>query len=367
MEQKVDVLVIGGGPAGLAAGIAARMQGLEVMVADGAKPPIDKACGEGLMPQTLMTLRALGVLIHPGEGKRLHGIRFVDGNIEVEAEFPAMQGLGVRRTILHQRMIERAQECGVSLRWNATVSGLCADGALVGGRVVRAKWIVGADGIRSRVRRWMGLEPVSLKQARFARQRHYRVKSWTDFVEVHWGERTQAFVTPLGDEEMGVVIISGDSGERFEDVLREHPGLAERLMGAEMMGAERGAVTVTCRLNRVYKGRVVLAGDASGCVDAITGEGLGLSFKQAVALGEACKAGNLKRYQRAHQRLARRPLLLGRALLFLSGNPHVRGKVFRVFEKEPDLFSHMLAMNVAEKPVSELMAATARLGWQVLG
>jgi menaquinone-9 beta-reductase len=367
MEQKVDVLVIGGGPAGLAAAIAARMQGLEVMVADGAKPPIDKACGEGLMPQTLMALRELGVSFHSGQGKRLHGVRFVDGNTSAEAKFPEATGLGIRRTILHQRMVERAQECGVSLRWNTTVSGLCADGALVGGRLLRAKWIVGADGIRSRVRRWIGLESPSLKQARFAHQRHYRVKSWTDFVEVYWGKHTQAYVTPLGEEEACVVVICRDFRTRFEDALREHPNLAERLTGAEeTITPERGAVTFTCRMDRVYRGRVVLAGDASGSVDAITGEGLCLSFQQAIALGKALKAGELCRYQSAHRRLARRAFLVSHGLLFLNGNARVRRRVFEAFGKDPVLFTRLLATNIHKKPVSEMLATTARLGWQVL-
>jgi flavin-dependent dehydrogenase len=54
------VFVIGGGPAGLAAAIAARQRGFAVAVADGLEPPVDKACGEGLMPDTLRVLRELG-------------------------------------------------------------------------------------------------------------------------------------------------------------------------------------------------------------------------------------------------------------------------------------------------------------------
>ena len=366
MVQEVDVLVIGGGPAGLAAGIAARMNGLDVIVADGAKPPVDKACGEGLMPQTLDALRGLGVSIQCGDGKRFHGIRFLEGNASVEARFPSMKGLGIRRTVLHQRLTERAQECGVSLLWNTSVTGLHAEGAVAGGDLIRAKWIVGADGIRSRARRWIGSESVSLKQARFARQRHYRVKNWTDFVEVYWGKHTQAYVTPLGIDEMCAVVISVDSGRRFEDALREHPALAGRLAGAEMTGMERGAITATSRLNQVFKGQVVLTGDASGSVDAITGEGLGLSFRQAIALGESLKIGDLNRYQEAHWRLARRPFLVSHALLFLNRNAHVRKRVFGVFEKDPGLFSRLLAMHVHEESVSEMLAATARLGWQVL-
>src|SRR5882762_3921934 len=113
MGEGTGVLVIGGGPAGLAAAIAARMKGFTVTAADGAKPPIDKACGEGLMPGTMAALRQLGVAIRPHDGRVFHGVRFVDVATSVDANFSRTSGLGVRRTVLHQEMVDRAQECGV--------------------------------------------------------------------------------------------------------------------------------------------------------------------------------------------------------------------------------------------------------------
>jgi menaquinone-9 beta-reductase len=366
MVQRTEVLVIGGGPAGLAAGIAARLKGLEVTVADGAKPPIDKACGEGLVPQTVMSLRELGVSIHPRDGRKVQGIRLIDGTASVEARFPAMAGLGVRRTVLHQRLLERAKECGVSLLWNSPVSRLAADGAIVGGATIQPKWVVGADGIRSRVRRWIGLDTVSEKHIRFAHSRHYRIPPWTNCVEIHWGRDSQLYVTPLKAEETCVVLISRDPEMRFEDVWREYPQLADRLRSAEVSSAQRGAITATYSLGRVYRQNVALTGDASGGVDAITGEGLGLGFRQAIALSSALKMGELERYQAEHRRLARRPLLMSHVLLFLDGNPQWRKRVFGKFAQDPVLFARLLAMHTKENAISEIVATTARLGWQFL-
>src|SRR5580693_6514551 len=142
MKLATDVLVIGGGPAGLAAAIAAVQQGFKVTVADGANLPVDKVCGEGLMPDTLATLRELGVELSSQDGRPFAGMRFVDAHSSVEASFPFVGGLGVRRTVLHQKMVERAQECGVSLLWNSPVSGLTKAGAIVGGEEIRARWII---------------------------------------------------------------------------------------------------------------------------------------------------------------------------------------------------------------------------------
>jgi menaquinone-9 beta-reductase len=366
MGKGIGVLVIGGGPAGLAAAIAARMRGFDVTVADGAKPPIDKACGEGLMPSTVAALRELGVAIRSGDGQTFRGIRFVDAATSMEANFSDAGGFGVRRTVLHQRMVERAQECGITLLWNTPVAGLSSEGAILGDTALRARWIIGADGIHSRVRRWIGLGVKARQEIRFAQRRHYRVKAWTDCMEIHWGQKVQAYVTPLSNDETCIALISRDPRMRLEDAWQEFPKLAGYLRHAEPSSAERGAVTVTRRLRQVYRGNIALVGDASGSVDAITGEGLCLSFHQAIALADAIGQGKLENYQRAHRQLARRPNIMGRLLLLLDGHPSLRKRVLRGLAKEPKLFARLLAAHLGETSPKFLAATGLRLGWQFL-
>src|SRR5271170_5955896 len=101
--HSTDVFVIGGGPAGLAAAIAARQQGLRVVVADGARPPIDKACGEVLMPDAIAAVERLGLSVPATEAARLRGVRFLSSELSAEAGFPSgCCGLSVRRTVLHR-------------------------------------------------------------------------------------------------------------------------------------------------------------------------------------------------------------------------------------------------------------------------
>jgi flavin-dependent dehydrogenase len=366
MGLRAEVLVIGGGPAGLTTAIGARKKGFEVTVVDGARPPIDKACGEGLMPHTIAALRELGIEIHPRDGRSFRGLRFLDGGTQVEANFPETTGVGVRRTVLHRKMVERAQECGVKLLWNTPVSGLTPNGAIVGGKVMSAKWVIGADGIHSRVRRWSGLEPVSQQEARFARRRHYRAGSWTDCVEIHWGGRMQAYVTPLGSEETCVVLVSTEPRICFAEAMREFPGLASRLAGAELSSPERGGFTSTRRLSRVYRGNVALTGDASGSVDAITGEGLCLSFCQAMALADALEIGNLESYQTAHNHLARRPNFMSRMLLLLGRNVRLRQRTLNVLASDPGLFARLLAVHGEKTSSLGLTSTSLRFGYQFL-
>jgi len=366
MGEGTGVLVIGGGPAGLAAAIAARMKGFEVIVADGAKPPIDKACGEGLMPGTLRALRGLGVAIRPGDGQVFRGIRFVDSESSVEANFSGASRFGMRRTTLHEKMVERAEECGVTLLWNSTVTGLSSEGAILGEKILKARWIVGADGIHSRVRRWIGLDSNARLEKRFAQRRHFRLKPWTDCMEIHWSNRAQAYVTPLSNDETCVALISRDPRMRLADVWREFPALTRYLRHAEPSSSERGAVTVTRRLRQVYRGNVALIGDASGSVDAITGEGLCLSFRQALALADALSKGRLLSYQRVHRQLARRPHLMGRLLLMLDQYPALRKRAVRILAEDPGLFARLLAAHLGETSATFLAATSLRLGRQFL-
>jgi flavin-dependent dehydrogenase len=366
MGRETEILVIGGGPAGLAAAIAARKKGFEVTVADGAKPPIDKACGEGLMPNTLAALRELGIPIHPNDGRIFRGLRFIEGTTEAEANFPGVSGIGVARTVLHRKMLERAEGCGVSLLWNTPVSGLTDKGAILGGREMRAKWVIGGDGIHSRVRRWIGLNSGERQETRFAQRRHYQIQPWTDCVEIYWGRMMQAYVTPLGDEETCVALISDDRRMRLEDAWKEFPELAARVQNAERYGVDRGGVTVISRLSRVHRGNVILTGDASGSVDAITGEGLCLSFRQAIALADSLASGKLGTYQAAHRRLSGATYAAGRLLVWLGRHGNLRRRALQVLAKDPGLFARILAGHVGESSARDLAATSLRFGLQFL-
>ncbi len=364
MRQSTDVFVIGGGPAGLAAAIAARKRGFDVIVADGAEPPIDKACGEGLMPDTIRVLNQLGIQVSALDGFILDGIRFLDGNMSVKAEFSAGKGMGVRRVILHRHLVEQARKAGVTLQWKTSVTGISTAGVILAGNTVAARWIIGADGIRSRVRRWAGLEFSYQGQFRYAFRRHYRVQPWSAYTEVHWGRNAQAYVTPVGRTDVCVVLISRNPRERHTRLEAEFPQLADRLGSWGSAGDERGGVTLSHGLKRVHRGRVALIGDASGSVDAITGEGLCLSFHQAAALADALECGDLSRYQAAHRRLARRPTVMGRLLLLLDRQPKVRQRAMHALAKHPDLFARLLAVHVGATSPGHLAATGAQLGWR---
>ena len=367
VSDKTDVFVVGGGPAGLTAAIAARMKGFDVLAADAASPPIDKTCGEGLMPDALNALRRLGIHADSGESFAFRGIRFIDNDVRVEAKFPNGSGIALRRTRLHQILIDRAHEAGVRMLWSARVTGLFSDHVEVDGRLVPYRWLIGADGLNSRVRRWAGLDQMCHDSFRFGFRRHYVVAPWTDYMEVCWGSGAQMYVSGISEAEVCVVLMTQDSHMRLEQALPQFPTLRERLAGACAATPERGAVSTSRTLRRVYRGRIVLIGDASGSVDAITGEGMALSFYQAFALADALAANDLDRYQVAHRQLARRPHFMSRLVSLLDRPSWLRRRAMRALASDPAIFANLLAMHIgAIAPANFVLHGLLPLGRQIL-
>jgi flavin-dependent dehydrogenase len=352
---RCDVLIVGGGPAGLAAAIAMRQKGLDVLVADALRPPIDKACGEGLMPDARKHLDALGISTSEQDGAGFDGIAFFSGRHQVAAHFEHGSGIGVRRLHLHSLLVARCQELGVRLAWGSRVSIEDRQRSRVDGEPCSYRHVIGADGQASRVRQWVGLGQGEVLSRRFGSRCHYRVKSWSRMVEVHWGELGQAYITPVGSEEICVATVARNPAARMEAVLASLPALRSRLRDARLLSTVRGALTTTRKLRSVTAGNVALTGDASGSADAVTGEGIALSFRQALLLAEAVAVDDLAMYEAGHPAILRMPHLMSRVMLRLDAWPQLREASAALLSAEPRLFAHLLRIHLGERSMSDFM------------
>ena len=359
-------MIAGGGPAGLACAIAARRAGLSAIVVDQRTPPIDKACGEGLMPGGVAALERLGVRVDPAGCHRFTGIRYLDGEVVAEADFPAGEGLGVRRVYLHQALVERAAALGVELRWGTRFTGITADALLTDAGALRGRVMGGADGLGSATRRWLGFGGEPARRRRFGVRRHYAVAPWSHRVEVYWADDCEAYVTPAGPARVGVAFLWSGRKARFDDLLAQHPRLAARLAGAPQESRDRGAGPLARRVTGVRRGRWALLGDAAGYLDAITGEGLSLAFHQAEALVGCAAAGDLAAWPAAHRRICATPMMMIRLVLFYERRPWLRRRVVRALAAEPEVFGRFLAVNDGALPVWGLgLAGLGRMGWRI--
>ena len=306
------------------------------------------------MPDSLAALRELGVTIPSGLGFRFRGIRLTDGLSSVAADFPDGTGIGLRRTILHNLLVERATELGVSFLWGAKRTRLEADGIVIDGEMIKPQLIIGADGQNSRVRRDAGLNKTRRERRRFGFRRHYKLAPWSPYMELHWGKRCQAYITPVSDNEICIVLMSSDPKLRLDEGLAEFPDIEGRLSGAEVSSIETGAVTPSRQLEHVCRDGLALVGDASGSVDAITGEGMCLAFRQAVAVARAFRAGDVSSYERMHHALTRRARLMASLMLSLGDHHNFRTRALVSLSKHPDMFARLVSIHVGQSSFLDL-------------
>jgi menaquinone-9 beta-reductase len=380
--ETTEALIVGGGPAGLAAAIALRQRGIECTVVEARSTPIDKACGEGLMPDSRESLAQLGVSLGEQDGHLFHGIRFENAMHHVDARFPHGAGIGVRRPHLHALLTARAEETGARLLWNSRIqlpANSVADSgnhrtALVNGQPLRFRWLIGADGQASSVRRWAGLDRTRSRGLRYGFRTHYRIDPATtrfDMVEVHWGRGGQLYLTPVAPDCVCAVYITRDqrriSSDARANILAEFPRIAARLADAVIVSRQRGAITASCKLHRVATDSVALIGDASGSADAITGEGLAIGFRQALALANAIQSGSLEPYRRAHRQIGKLPIAMGELMLTLDRWPALQVRALRALANTPVFFQELLQAHMGERGLaSVLLRRGPRFGWSLL-
>ncbi|MDX6247868.1 MAG: hypothetical protein QOF10_1228 [Kribbellaceae bacterium] len=331
----IDLLVAGAGPAGAATAIRAALAGLEVVVVEPRQPPIDKACGEGIAHSAVDYLGRLGVSL---QGRPFYGIRYLDSSHCVDARFAAGPGLGVRRTVLQQALVDRLAALGVPVV-TGRVGAITQNQTSVTAAGLTARYLAAADGLHSPIRRQLGLASVAgdvrpgvrpsvrpgvrlgvrlgsgelrlgtretgrgTSESRRGLRRHFRVSPWSELVEVYWSGLGEAYVTPVAEDLVGVAVLTAARGS-FDSHLEAFPALKRRLAGASEATAVLGAGPLRQRVQARVSGRVLLVGDAAGYVDALTGEGIAVALRTSAELVRCVLEDRPASYEAAWRRVS---------------------------------------------------------------
>jgi flavin-dependent dehydrogenase len=272
-------------------------------------------------------------------GKAFRGITYLDATHRVEAHFRAGSGLGVRRTVLSEALYDTAAAAGVRII-KGEIGAVSQDATSVRCGDLQARYLAAADGLHSPIRSALGLDLPSRGRRRWGIRRHYDIAPWSDTVEVYWSRDTEAYVTPVADDRVGVAILKSEQG-KFGDHLLEFPSLAARLDGVPH-GKDRAAGPLRQRVRSRSAGRVLLVGDAAGYVDALTGEGMGIAFGGAELAVQCILADSPGDYDRQWRAMSRRYRALTAGLLHAGGIAPVRRLIVPAASALPGVFSRIV-------------------------
>ncbi|MFI5731081.1 NAD(P)/FAD-dependent oxidoreductase [Kribbella sp. NPDC051587] len=332
----IDLLVAGCGPAGAATAIRAALAGLSVVVIEPRQGPIDKACGEGIAHSAVDYLERLGVTLH---GRPFHGIRYLDADHCVDARFTAGPGLGVRRTTLHQALLDRLADLNVPID-HTRVGPITQNDTSVSAAGHTARYLAAADGLHSPIRRQLDLGGTTGAARRGLRQ-HFHVSPWTELVEVYWSELGEAYVTPVAEDLVGVAILTTARGT-FDSHLDAFPALKRRLSGATPASAVMGAGPLRQHVHRRVSGRVLLVGDAAGYIDALTGEGIAVALRTSAELVDCLSDDRPADYEVAWRRVSRECRLLTASLLWARNRRLLAPRIVPAAARLPGVYAQIV-------------------------
>ena len=343
-----DVLVVGAGPAGAVCAALLARAGARVRIVDRAVFPRDKLCGDTVNPGTLATLKRLGLApAIETRGLQVDGMRVSGSNgVVVEGRYPAgMSGRAILRRDFDWMLLQDAVAAGAQFEPGVGVSGALVEddrvtGARIGRSVLRANVTIAADGRSStlafglrlashppRPRRWaLGayIDVAADSASRRFGEMHVRGTHYIGVAPVPGGLTNVCLVTPwqAGDGPLG------DPRAVIINALSRDPLLRHRFAGAPLATPPvvLGPLAVDSR--RVSIDGLLLAGDAAGFIDPMTGDGLRFAIRGAELTADAALDALAHGWQGVHARLAqaRRTAFAGkwrfnRAVRSLASSP----------------------------------------------
>jgi 2-polyprenyl-6-methoxyphenol hydroxylase-like FAD-dependent oxidoreductase len=396
--EHQSVLVVGGGPVGLATALALAHRGVSVVVIEKGTWPRDKVCGEGVMPPGVALLHRFGILPHLRCDMLFpfRGIRYCDSmGIVAEADFSHGQGLGIRRTALstalyqvlahHPRIALRARTTLIQLIQRTDAVHVCLQQRTPPCTQSRETFacIIGADGLRSTVRALTGLcgPPPGLQQ-RWGVRQHFAVAPWSPYVEIWWQRGIEAYVTPTGPQQVDVAFLWDRAQFRpqphqgMTSFLAAFPLLAARLQQARSLSPLRGIGPLAVAAKSPVATRTILVGDALTCLDGITGEGLSMGLAQAELVAtnlppllrtQRLGQADLQPLSQALQHTTTHYLRMTRLALYLTRHAWLRTGVLRALSRSPRIFQHLLDANMGQRTLWNLpVTAVPALLWGVI-
>lgn len=363
--READVLVVGAGPAGSAAAASLAARGRRVVLADRAIFPRSKPCGDYCNPGAVEALASFGLLpelIRSGGGA-IDGMTVVaqDGSV-LRERFPSGQGVLVRRETLDLLLLRRAERMGAEIVEGFHAGEIrladCVEVREVHSRrALRARFLILSSGIRSVLAGRLGLrrDPAD---GRFTVGAYFGGVPGEAEGELHLGDGLYGGVARFGDGTANVCLAlprtlfrRRSPAAAFERGLRGLPVLRDTLAGWRRESAFRVTGPIGFAPHRVSADRVLLAGDAAGQIEPLTGQGIASALRSALDAADEghealevgdLSAGRLRRYDRRREYLIGPRVRMMKAVTALALQPRLAPFLLRRLTAHPGLGRRLL-------------------------
>jgi menaquinone-9 beta-reductase len=393
--QRVDVLVIGAGPAGSATAALLADAGLEVMAVDRAAFPRDKPCAEYMSPEAVRILNRLGVVepLEEAGGVALTGMKVTACHgatahgVFAEARHQPFRptGLSVSRRILDHQLVGAARSAGAIVQERAALEDLVLQNGSVSGAVIRdqdglrhlirARLTVGADGLRSIVARRIGRR-VHGAPRRLAFVAHLAgVRDMGSSAELHFGRAGYVGLNDIGLGQVNVAVVlpqklaaaaRGRVNEYFFESLEEFPGVRERVRGARLLAPVQVTGPFAARSRRVIAPGALLVGDAADFFDPVTGDGIYTALRGAELVAETMTPSlqqsgpvslrSLQRYRRRRGQVFTGKWMMERITRYLMAFPGFFDRTVARLGRHSDMAHTAIGAAGGFVPLRELLA-----------
>lgn len=331
------IAIVGAGPTGCSLAIMLASKNHDIHLFDKNSFPIDKVCGEGIMPKGAEILEDIGVYqyLDPKEMSFFNEIINHD-NAEISSGSLNKKALGVRRLNLSQAFYKRIKDFkNIRLHEQVKITSLS--------QLTEFHYIIGADGIHSKIRKLLKIDSFQPSLKRCGARIHFQEKLHQDKVEVHWNQGIEAYITPVGPELTELAFIwntdlhSPQQEGLYQGLINHFPELKTRFPLYE--GKINSYGPFPRASEEIYKDNIFLLGDALCFIDGITGEGISLGLEQA-ELWSQCIAHNgfdYDFYSKKINQIIKHYYFMTSFALFMSEHPTLRKFVIYLMRKAPSL------------------------------